>query len=506
MAKNSFNLLSNLSKKERTEFGKWLDSPVHNNSKGIIQLYEGIKNALRRDRVKRISDLDMLKYIGVLPRPAKQQDITTAHKKKLEQLTHRLTVQLKDYLIWKKVKSDDILSNQQLIETLLIRKMHHEMIPVIKQTKKKLNSSPYRDIYYCERAFKLAEMEYYVNVALHHRNTDSVTIPIQNVLDNLREYSLSSLLRYLCAASNSEKILSTRFDYPLRASIRQHLATHADREQASVGVYYRLLELLINQEPEDYEELKVFLFEKLDVFGIGEIREFFNHMTNFCTRMIKKGNMDFIAEKHEIYEKGLELECWTKNMFFSEYQFVHIVRNVLLLEEKEEWTKNFIKEYKSTLRPDVKEYVYGYCNALLAYHNQQFDKAMKHLPTQEVPKDFAYFLDIKILKVKIHYDSDDWGFLPNGGYAILNELENIYNYINRPSREVAQNIREQYTNFIKIFKRIFNRKRKLIYPDDTPPVTQTNLQTLQNDLIELKPIIERKWLSEKITQLIQETS
>jgi len=149
----------------------------------------------------------------------------------------------------------------------------------------------------------------------------------------------------------------------------------------------------------------------------------------------------------------------------------------------------------------------SYCNALLAYHNQQFEKAMNHLPTQEVPKDFAYFLDIKILKVKIHYDSDDWGFLPNGGYAILNELENIYNYVNRPSREIAQNIREQYTNFVTIFKRIFNRKRRLEYSDDdTLPVTQTNLQALQKDLADLKPIIERQWLKQKIKELIQQIS
>jgi|GEM_PF-725137 len=499
---NLLNLLSNLNKKEHTEFGKWLRSPVHNNSKGIVQLYEGIKGVIQGDKVKSIFHLDMLKYIGALPRSAKQQNITSAHKKTLEQLTYKLNVQLKDYLIWKKVKGDDILSNQQFIETLLIRGMHNEMAPIIKQTKKKLHNYTYRDIYYCESAFKLSEMEFFLSKILHNRNSEIVIGSTQNLLDRLREYNLSYLLKYLCAATSLEQVFDAKLDYPLREAIRQHLATHPDKEQASVGVYYRLLELLLNQRPEDYQELKAFLFENLNVFETGEIRQFFNHMTNSCTLMIRNQNTNFITEKHEIYEKGLELECWTKNMFFSEFQFVHIVRNALLLEDKEEWTANFIIEYQSTLRQEVKDYVCSFCNALLAYHNKQFKEAMNRLPTQEVPKDFAYFLDIKILKVKIHYDSDDWGFLPNGGYAILNELENIYNYVNHPSREITQNIRKQYTNFINIFKRIFNRKRRLDYPDDTSPVTQANLQALQNDLTHLKPLIERTWLEEKVTELM----
>ena len=108
----------------------------------------------------------------------------------------------------------------------------------------------------------------------------------------------------------------------------------------------------------------------------------------------------------------------------------------------------------------------------------------------------------KILKIKIHYDSDDWGFLPDGGYAILNELENIRHYVNRPNRKIAQNIRERYTNFIHILKAIFTCKRKLTYPDDSP-VTHTNLQVLQTKLSNTKPLTERTWLEEKIQELAE---
>jgi len=402
------------------------------------------------------------------------------------------------------------LSNQQLMETLLVRGMHNEMIPVIKQTKKKLNSLPYRDIYYCERAFKLSEMEFFLNNILHNRNSEIVIESTQNVLDRLRVYSLSYLLKYLCAAISLEQVFGAKLDYPFRKAIRQHLATHPDKDQPIVGVYYRLLELSLNQQPEDYKELKMFLFKNLSAFETGEVRQFFNFMTNHCTIMIRNQNEDFIAEKHEIYKKGLELECWTKNMFFSEFQFVHIVRNALLLEDKEEWTANFINEYQSTFRPEVKDYVYSYCKALLAYHNRDFETDMCDLLPQEIPDDFAYFLDIKILEIKIRYDSDNWGDIPindsgkGGGYRILKESDNIQNYVNYPGREIAQNIREQYTNFVSIFGSIFNRKRRI--DSDENPVTKANLKNLENKLDNKNPIVERPWLKEKIRELMQEIS
>jgi len=496
-----FDLIALLDRKEFAELGKWLRSPVHNTSEKVIKLYEGIK-AKHRNTGKPVSELILLKYIG-LASSIKQENVGPQHRKELHDVMYKLTLQIQDYLVWKKMKRDSLFERHQLMEVFLERGIHRHILPLITKSQKELQATSRKDKRHCEYAFKLEEMRFYVDIILNGMNIKKTKSSIGEVIYNLRHYSLSNLLRYYCAALNLEIVFDTQQEYPLRKVILEHLGKHTDSEQPSVGTYYRIMKLLLHEKEENYYEFKTFLFKHLEAFESGEIRQFFNYAINYCTQMIKQGNEQFVKEKHLLYEKGLELKCWGQNGYFSHHQFMQTVQNALLLDKKE-WANNFIDQYTELLKKEIKNIVTGYCNASVYHQDKQYEKAMNHLPTEELPPDFSYYLYIKILKIKIHYDSGDWGFLPDGGYAIENELENMRQYANRPSREIAQNIREQYTNFINIFKRIFNRKRRLMYPDDTPAITQISLQNLQNDLTDLKPLIERKWLEEKIAELMKE--
>ncbi len=498
-----FDLIAHLDKKEFAELGKWLRSPFHNTSEKAIKLYEGIKTK-HRNTGRPVNELLLLKYIGLIS-SVQQKNIAPQHQKELKDVMHKLTLQIQDYLVWKKMKRDSLFERHQLMEVFLERGIHQHILPLITKSQRELEATSLRDKKHCNYAFKLEEMRFYVDVILNSMDIKKTKSSVNQVIYSFRQYSLSNFLRYYCAALNLEIIFDIQQEYPLRKAIEEHLEQHTDNEQPSVGTYYRMFKLLLDKTEENYHEFKSFFFNHLEAFELGEIRQFFSYGINYCTQMIKQGNKAFIEEKHLLYEKGLELACWSQNGYFSQHHFIQIVQNALLFN-KAKWGNNFIEQYTELLKKEIKKIVTGYCNALVYHHDKQYEKAIQHLPTEELPPDFSYYLYIKILKVKIHYDSGNWGFLPDGGYAILNELENIRQYVNRPSRAIAKNIREQYINFTNIFKRIFNRKRRLIYPDDTSPLTQANLQTLQNDLAELKPLIERKWLSEKITELIQEIS
>lgn len=482
-----FDLITNLDRREFAELGRWLNSPIHNKSEKVIKLYEGIKTK-HRNTGRPVNELLLLKYIGLIS-SVKQKDIDPQHRTELRTVMHKLASQIDDYLMWKKIKADKLFARHQLMETFLERGMHRHILPLITKSQRELQATSLKDKMHCDYAFKLEEMRFYVNVILNSMDIKKTKSSISNVIYNLRHYSLSNFLRYYCAALSLEIVFDIQQEYPLRKAIEEHLEKHTDSEQPSVGTYYRMFKLLSNKKEDDYHEFKNFLFNHLEAFELGEIRQFFNAGINYCTEMIKQGNKEFIGEKHLFYEKGLELKCWSQNRYFSQHQFIQIVQNALLLGETQ-WANSFISQYAQLLKKEVKNIVTGYCNASVHHQDKQYEKAMKCLPTEEMPPDFSYYLHIKVLKVKIHYDSDDWGNLPDGsGYAMLNELDNIYKYVNRPIRGIAKNIREQYNNFIKIFKRIVNRK-----------------ENLQAKLDKTNPIIERKWLSEKIAQLIQQTS
>jgi len=490
-----FDLIAHLDKKEFIELGKWLHSPSHNSSEKVIRLYEGIKTKYRNTE-RPVSELVLLKSIGLIS-SVKQKSIEPRHRKDLKDVMHKLTLQIQDYLVWKKIKGDSLFGRQQLMEVFLDRGMHRHILPLITKSEKELQAMTHQDITYCERVFRIEEMRYYLNIILNGLEPKKLKTSIKEVISTLRQYSLNNLLRYYCAAVNLETIFKFEQEYPLRKAIQEHLESHTDNEQPSVGIYYRMLKLILNGEKKDYYEFKDFLFKNLKVFDLGEIRQFFNCGISYCDRMIKQGNQKFIHEKYLLDEKGLELMCWSQNGYFPQRQFIQIVQNSILLD-KVQWANNFINQYTDLLKKEIKSIVTGYCNALVYHHEKQYEKALYHLPTQELPPDFSYYLHIKILKIKIHYDSGDWELLPSGDYVMINETENIRHYVNRPSREIAQSIREQYINFINIFRRIAKQKEKL------NPVVEAKLRAIQKDLTKPKPIVERQWLEEKITELIQD--
>jgi len=505
-----FDLITNLDRREFAELGRWLNSPVHNKSEKVIKLYEAIKTKHRNGRP--VNELLLLKYIGLIP-SVKQKDIEPQHRTELRTVMHKLTSQIDDYLVWKKIKGDKLFARQQLMEVFLERGMHSHILPLITKSERELHAISQRDITYCERVFRVEEMRFYLNTILNNLDAKKMKTSVEDITRTLQYYSLSTLLRYYCATTNVERRLNIRQEYPMRETILAYLETHTNDGQPSVGVYHRMLKLLLNEQEEDYSEFIDFVFKHLEVFDLGEIRQFLNCAINYCTQMARQGNEFFIHQRHLIYEKGLELECWSQNRYFSQHEFMRIVQNALSLNEIL-WADNFINQYADLLKKEIKNIVVSYCKALVYHHKKEYEKAREHLPTQESP-DFFYYIYIRILKVKIHYDSNDWETMPirynlqgkeiGGGYKILNELENIRQYVNRPSREITQNIREQYTNFKNILTRIFERKRKITY-DGKSVVPQASLQALQTKLINTSPIIERKWLKEKIKELIQEIS
>ncbi len=67
------------------------------------------------------------------------------------------------------------------------------------------------------------------------------------------------------------------------------------------------------------------------------------------------------------------------------------------------------------------------------------------------------------------------------------------------NQKMSENYRLMFNNFVKIYNRILTQKKRLIC---NKPLTQSNIQALQNDLTDLKPLIERTWLEEKVRELM----
>jgi len=489
-------LSRHLNEKEFKTIGLWVKSPCHNGSKNVVKLYEIIKKY--RKTCKPIDNLIIVKAMGMLPRSAKQKDITPKHKADLRVTMHSLATLIEDFIIWNKTKEDEVGCKRLLMDALIERQTYAPIAPTMKKARKIHEASPFRDNKYWEDAYSLNEMDFYMEVLLKNRNAAN---KIKDVLDSLHQSCLSKLLYYYCVVVNSRIVVKVNEDYPFMKAVKQYVKNNSDINCSAVRVYYMLLEVLEHKREEDYYNLKSYLFDHLITFDANKIRQLLNFMSNYCNRMVRNGDNKFIQEKFDIYELGINYKCWTAGVYFSQHQFVHTVQTALALN-KTQWVKDFLLKYQDTLSPVSKDYISNYCHALYAFHNKDYELVRTHLNRNFTvpPEDFTYHLGLKILCIKTYYDENNLTFNNMNMRSIENDIEAIRQYTTvNNNKKMSETVRQQYSNFANFFKRILNRKKKYLFGNT---VTQTSIATLQNDLAELKPLIERTWLEEKVVELM----
>lgn len=492
-------LLSYLNDKEFKELGLWVRSPVHNNSQSVLVLYDIIKKKYRK-KDNKIDSLSMMKHLSLLPRTAQQKDICPRHKQELRRGMHLFSEQIENFLIWKQMQTETIICKRKLMDALFARQAYQLVPAVMNKARKVHQASPLRDIKHYEMEYLLTETNLYMDIVLKNRDTAA---SMQKAVDTLRHYTLSQLLRYYCGMVNTGKVVKTENNDSFIGVLTEYLENSEDLNIFIVRIYYMLLKVLKKEEIKDYYELKKQLFEQLHFFDAKALRELLNFLSNYCNRMIHKGNPQFIEEKFELYTVGLERECWTKDIAFSPHQFIQIISTALKLN-KITWANDFIAQYGNQLSPNLRDNMLNYGYALCAFEAGKYDAAHGFSSQIDAIEDFIFRLRIKILLIKIYYDKNELTYKNIDTHPINAELEAIKHFV-LPStnKKIAEVSRQRYGNFANFFKRILNRKKKII---DKKNLSITNIQVLKTELADLQPLTERAWLAEKLDELIEEVS
>lgn len=486
-------LLRTLDKKERKQFGLWLSSPFHNTAEEVCRLYDGLLS--HKNLNQPVLKSNLLQYIEKSFVPNKQGDISPRDDLMLRKAMSKLTTQLQDFLIYQKTKEDTLREKRYLMDVLIERKLYKLVPAVLTKSKKELEALPKRNIKYYENIFQITEMEFYQNIILNNRNAQ---IDIQQVIDKLWQAHICKVLRYYCAAKSREKIVKINCEYPMLDALKTYLENSPNKDIPIIRAYYVLLHLLEKEESQYFYELKTYLFANLDIFDLVEIRQFFNFLTNYCTRAIHIGESKFIQERQDLYEMGLQLKCWSEGTYFSRHQFIHIARNALWLH-KIDWANDFTQKYQSMLHPDVKINTLHYCRALAAFEQGKHEEAQDELIQITNTEDFAYHIEFKILLIKIYHEQQPLTEDNADSHPINYELEAIRHYtLSTRNKRISESTRQAYNNFVNLLKRILNRKKKLLYGET---LKTSGLQKLIKELDTEIPLVEREWLRHKVVEL-----
>jgi len=319
---------------------------------------------------------------------------------------HALSIQIENFFSWKKTQEDTIGCKHRLMEALAERQLYELLPPVINKARKIHQSSALRDVKYCEDAYHLAEMDFHMDIISGKRGL-STGMKNVAVVETLREFCLSQLLRYYCAIVNSRKVVKIEDESPFMAVIMEYVKNSKDLDSFTIRIYYLLLKVLDGENPDDYYLLKNTLLKQPDAFDTDELKHLLGFISNYCYRMINHNDNRFIKERFDIYVVGIGRGCWMTNSFFSVHHFIQIFRTALLLNEIK-WAYSFLDKYGKQLLPDFRDNTLRYCHALFAFDGQHYDAAQEYLNGIDNAKDFIYHLGYKVLLIKIYYDKNDF--------------------------------------------------------------------------------------------------
>lgn len=484
-------LIRKFNKNEIKSLRLWLCSPIHNSSENVINLFDVLKKYHKNGN--RLDTFTVMRQTKMLAKGSSRKNVSEKNIQDLRKVMSLLTIQIQNFIIWQQNERDIIGNNRLLMDWLLEKQLFNQAKITLKETQKLHESSLVRGVDYSLDAYKLSEMNYYISSLLKNRDSNG---SLSSALNALEQSCLSQLLRYYCAASNSKRI-SKIDSFPLMEVIKQFMAEHNKNWSFTVEMYYLSLKVLEDEKKQDFVALKVKLFESLQVFNLYELKTFFNIIINFCNRKFKQGLEEYMFEKFEIYKVGLETQCWSTGVYFSEHQFIQIIKTALYLNELD-WLTTFFEAYCNLLHPEVKDDFIHYYHSLTSVELKQFETAQRHLNSISHNQDFAYHMESKVLLLKIYYDSEELTIENLDKHPISNLIESIRKYSSKSgNKKMAESLRLQYSNFAGFFKRILEFKKKAVSKEE---FKKTKLISLQTELDKLSPLIERKWLGEKIVE------
>lgn len=449
-----------LTKPERRAFKKWLYSPIHNEHKGVQQIFQFLdsrqdwtRTTLQRQRLWEylsphlLYDDGRLRYLLSLSLDVLTEFMTyyTAKEQRLD--WQNRTVR---YLAERKLPK---LAKKEIQKAQRLAAQHY----------------PDADLHY--QQFELEQWQFELEGTQNRtRNTN-----IGAIAEHATLFFVHTTLRYACIAFSHHTIKNTEYTLPMLDAVLQEVEQHPERyqNQPLILLYYHAYFALKGDEThfrvlDEYRQTCQKWMqhrERLDMTLAG---------INYCIRQINTGNMNYLRPAWEWYKTGLEERLLLDNNTLSLFSYTNVVAIGVKIGEFD-WVERFLKEYSSYLPTEHQLHYQSYNSAKLCFAKGELEKAMDYL-TQTEYTDLLLNLESKVLLLKIYYEA--------AYYDALDALLNSFRiFLGRKTKVLTPSRKENYRNLIRLTKQLMN-----LQPN---PEARTKLRTAIENTY---PLAERVWL------------
>lgn len=455
-----------LSKKELKSFEKFVHSPIYNQHRDVITLFEFLKDNANKEETQLNSKV---LFEAVFPKEKFEVQ-------KLHYVNSYLLKVIEQFFAWTEWQSEEKDNQLHLLRAYRKRGLHQHFDRIFLKLEKSQQKTVFRN-----RSFHLVEYQRYIEKVKADSFKRSGNIPLQE-LSNAQDISfIVEKLYNACTMLSLQAVVKKEYETGLLQPLLEFLENSEWLNEPSVAIYYYSYKALsAKDDSSPFEKLKDLLQNEVGSFTPAELRGHYLIAINFCIRQVNQGNRAFLREAFELYKSGLVAAVFYENGQLSRWTYKNIV--VAGLQSKEyDWVKDFINEYAERLPEKIREGNKNHNLAHYYYEVKDYDRAMQLLVMTEFDN-VLHNMFGKMLLAKMYYELKEQS-------ALDNLLMSFKAYIQR--KKGLGYHKTNYLNFIKYTKRLTT----VNFFD------KTALEKLKTQMSEEQFLVERKWLLERVEVL-----
>ncbi len=471
-----FEVLKTFSKEDFIKFGELVNSDYFNKSEMIRQLYGAIQSFAPSLEDKKLTR----EYLFEKLYPGKKFREGT-----IVNLLSGLYKLSEEFIATEMFRSEEYTQQRYIIRGFGKRNLEKFLHKNYTDMMNELSASKIQDDIYFNTQYELVQ-DY-----ISYSNSEGPFIAteiIQKWHDKFIDFTVIKLLEGYVFMINHKKYgyehnFNMTFMEPLIRYISENSFSHAP----AILIYYNVMMLLKEDDERYYWKLKELVLQYPEIMKNSDRWTAYLCMVNFCQTRYDTLSVreKYSKEIHELYRTIIDKEIYKVEAwypFLHHRLYINIVQNGLN-QGQNEWTENFINNYKDELTEEYKTSTFNLCYALYYFSIRDFEKTLVCLSKVQTEDPF-YFLQIKALTLQVYYE------LKLYDNAI--SLMDTYRHYLKEKPEIPASYSARHRNFLSVINRLMKiRLGSAVYRDSDFDLNQD----------EFKSILKLDWLMEKIKEV-----
>lgn len=453
-------LLSTFSKKEARLFGEFIQSPYHNKSEEVIQLWNYLERwhpTFPAEHVEKERT-----YHALFPGSALDY-------KHLSYMMNYLLKLGEQFITLEKYKKNSIAQEFYLMKEFLDRKLDKHFQYTYQKTERKIEESYLESDETFLYRHKISELNSDFSIKKALKNEPF----LQKASDQFDDYIYLNKIKYACEMLNRSRIISedSLFDISFIEDIENRVEKNAS-SPVIIKIYYKIYQLLKNSDDEGRFET---LIEALKTDGSAidqvELRFIYLYAINICIQNIRLGKSHYFKVCFDLYVNGIQTKALFENNLLTNSTFTNTIRLGLTLKEYD-LLDQIINEHSQYLAKNLQGDAKNYNLALVAFSKEDYDNALINLNQMQFI-DAQYIILNRVLMLKTYYETDSIE-------SLLSLIASFTMFLKR-NKKLSPNIKKAFLNFCTILNQLLRRNEK-------------KKEKLMDKISKTESLMERAWL------------